>query len=270
MACFPLRRRFAARYFRHSFSIAALAICFMQLKTLAFSAPALQSSLEIVEECVLLSDYSGCGQTLLRSDGSRFAIEPFLDYPEDTWLQVSGTITGLACNNPCVPAIYVCLTLEDVRLCDQGWNFCFGDGMSGGCPCSNHGGAGRGCLNTTGQGARFRTGGFPEVGRFIDIYIDGAPAGAPCVLVMGTQRNPLPFHDGILCLGPPYERLLSLTAGIDGRVDVRAVLSLLSGAQVGDTKYYQLWYGDEFDSVCGQSSNFTNAVQLDWLWAPPQ
>ena len=31
--------------------------------------------------------------------------------------------------------------------------------------------AGRGCLNTSGQGARLRTGGLPEVGRFIDIVV---------------------------------------------------------------------------------------------------
>lgn len=270
MACFPLQRRFVARSFRHFASItAAFALgpgsTGIASNTAQTTAPDLT-----IDECCLLIEHGSCGQSLLRSDGSRLAIEEFLDYPELTWVQVTGTITGFSCENVCVPVSYMCLELEDVRLCDQGSNYCFGDGMSGWCPCANMTGVGRGCMNTTGQGARFRTGGFPEVGRFLDLYFDGMPPGAPCVLVTGTLMDPLSFHDGLLCVGPPYRRLASMTAGADGCIDTSAVLSALSGAQVGDTKYYQLWYADDALSTCGLGSNFTNAVQLDWMWAPPQ
>ncbi|MCA8979383.1 MAG: hypothetical protein H6831_05675 [Planctomycetes bacterium] len=270
MACFQLRRRFAARILRHFASIAAVVALGPGVADVAFSAMQAPSTDLSIDECCLLIEHNGCGQSLLRSDGSRLAIEPFLDYPELTWLQVTGTITGFACDNPCVPVSYMCVELEDVRLCDQGSNYCFGDGLSGWCPCANMTVEGRGCMNTTGQGARFRTGGFPEVGRFIDIYVDGMPPGAPSVLVTGTLMDPLSFHDGLLCIGPPYRRLATLTADVDGCFDTSVVLSALSGAQVGDTKYYQLWYADDALSTCGLGSNFTNAVQLDWMWAPPQ
>jgi hypothetical protein len=270
MACFQLRRRIAARHLRRIAPVVALFVIAPDGTTVANSAPLTPQASLIVEECVLLQEHSGCGQSLLRSDGTRLGIEPFLDYPDDTWLQVRGTVTGFSCDNPCLPVQYTCLTLEDVRLCDQGTNYCFGDGLSGWCPCANMSGEGRGCRNTSGEGARFRTGGFPEVGRFIDLYLDGVPAGAPCVLVAGTLRDPLAFHDGLLCVGPPYRRLATLTAGPDGCVDQSVLLSALSGANVGDTKYYQIWYADDAFSTCGQGSNFSNAVQLEWMWAPPQ
>lgn len=217
----------------------------------------------------MLIEHGSCGQTLLRSDGSRVAIEEFLDYPENTWVQVSGTLTGFACANPCVPVSYMCLTLTDVRRCDQGSNYCFGDGYSGWCPCANMSVSGRGCQNFSGQGARLRTGGYPEVGRFIDLYFDGLPPNKPCVLIAGSESSPLLFYDGILCVGPPYRRLAKFTTGPDGCIDTRMVLSTLTGEQVGDTSYYQAWYAEGTLSACGTGSNMTNAVELEWLWAPP-
>jgi len=270
MACFQLRRRFAVRQLRRFAPLVALLALATNGTDAALSATPSPPQAVTIDECVMLLEHSGCGQTLLRADGTRLGIEEFLDYPENSWLQVRGTVTGFACDNPCLPVIYMCLTLDDVRQCDQGLNYCFGDGMSGWCPCANMSSEGRGCTNTSGQGARFRTGGFPEVGRFLDVYIDGMPAGAPCVLVMGSLMNPLAFHDGLLCVGPPYQRIASLTAGPNGSLDLSIVLSALSDANVGDTKYYQIWYADDADSTCGQGSNFSNAVRLDWMWAPPQ
>lgn len=220
------------------------------------------------DECCLLIENPHCGQSLQRMDGSFVAFEGWIDLPEFTMVQVSGTLSAFSCDDNCANLLYRCLTIDDVLLCDAGTNYCFGDGFSGWCPCANMSETGRGCQNSTFDGARFRTGGSPDVGHFVELYLDGLPPGAHCVLVTGSVGTPIPFQDGILCLGPPYRRLANFQANAAGERHLNAVLSSLTDSAPGDTVHYQVWYSDPTANVCGTTSNFTNAVELQWLWAP--
>jgi len=259
MACFLLRRLLAAHPLRRCLPLALAAI---------LSSSLVASDLEI-DECCILVENLGCGQSLVRANGEVLDVDGYIDAPEFSRLQVQGSLTGLACDSPCANPTHGCVLIDSLTLCDEGSNFCFGDGTSGWCPCANMAAGDRGCINTSGQGAQFRTGGSPGVGQWIDIYVDGMPAGTPCVLVMGmSAANPWPYHDGILCLGPPYTRLGGFMSNAAGDLELSMQLSLLSSVVPGDTRYYQIWYGDSGFSPCGLGSNFTNAVELNWLWSP--
>lgn len=238
---------------------------------LALAAPAAanQSSGTPIDECLLVVQNPYCGHSLQRADGTLFAVEGELDYSSGTWVRVIGTLTGFECTDPCALPTVECIDLLDVLLCDQGAAFCFGAGEDGWCPCGNDGAASRGCANSvTNAGARFRTGGAPEIGRWMDLYMEGLPPNAPCVLFQGSTNVAWPMNDGLLCLGPPYRRLASFTADAGGALEVSVVLSSLTGAVPGDVEHFQVWYADGGASLCGTGSNLTNATRLDWLWAP--
>lgn len=222
------------------------------------------------DECCLLIENPYCGQSLQRADGSRVAIEGYLDYPEFSSLRVTGSLSIFACGDGCSSGSLRCLTVQDVVLCDQGTSYCETGGYPVQCPCGNDAGLERGCRNSTQVGGRFRTGGPPEVGRFVSLYLDGLPPSTQCVLFTGAPGDPMPMSDGVLCLVPPYRRLATFRTDANGFLETAGVLSLLTDSAPGDSVDYQVWYRDEGVTFCASSANFTNAVRLDWMWAPPQ
>jgi len=153
-------------------------------------------------------------------------------------------------------------------------SLCFGDGSADagqgptGCPCANlsAAGAGEGCLNSMGQGAVLSAAGSNSFAADnLRIRIDnGVPQQAGLVLQGGTHVA-YPFKDGILCVGHPTERLevVMLDAAGSGMTDG----SIVTGGDIsgpGTTSFYQAWYRDPVNSLCGTGSNLTQALRVDW------
>jgi len=143
---------------------------------------------------------------------------------------------------------------------DAGQAYCFGDGTGAACPCNASGGAGEGCLNSTGAGATLVGGGLPDVASDgFRLTASGAPPGQPGILFHGFNAIANPFGSGILCVSPVVRhgvRFLDL----DGSTTYSALGSL---AQPGTTHRYQYWFRDPA-GTCAGNFNFTNGWAVLW------
>lgn len=149
---------------------------------------------------------------------------------------------------------------------------CFGDGTAAGgtvnCPCGNASavGAKRGCLNSTGSGAKmvpYGSASFVADDLFFVAF--DVRASQPGVLVQGNALTPQPFRDGLLCVSGSTERVERLTSAASGTAVT--TLSIVQAGSVpgpGATRYYQYWFRDPQISVCGTGSNLSNAIRVDW------
>ena len=146
--------------------------------------------------------------------------------------------------------------------------FCFGDGVTGACPCGNFSaaGSGEGCAHSAGYGARLSATGSPFVADDDVVFtVSQARPGQPSVLVQGAaQRTPTPFKDGAFCLGNPTVRVEAVALDADGAGMTSGSIVTRGEVVPGDTRYYQQWFLDPGGSPCGSGSNFTNAVRIDW------
>ena len=149
---------------------------------------------------------------------------------------------------------------------NTGSGYCFGDGTGTICPCGGFGGAGEGCLTTSGTGAQLTGVGNAEVAfDTLTLNVSGGPANKPGIFFQGN--NPLngglgnQAGDGLLC-----------TAGGTIRYDVNSLDASGSTSQTGFgvnastglTRGYQYWFRDTGNS-CGGLFNFTNGWVVTWL-----
>lgn len=144
---------------------------------------------------------------------------------------------------------------------------CFGDGTDGlGCPCGNLGGSGEGCANSTGSGAVLSASGTNvHANDDLVLHVAGARANQPGMTLQGGSQIQVSFRDGVLCVGSPTERLELLMLDAAGAAQT-TVSIVTAGAIPGPatTRYYQFWFRDPALSVCGQGSNLTQALRVDW------
>jgi hypothetical protein len=164
---------------------------------------------------------------------------------------------------------------------DQSVPFCFGDGSSVHCPCSNDAvpGQGRGCLNSLGDAARLTDAGEASLsGDTVVLSSSGETPSAPSMFLQGsTQTSPASFGDGLLCVGGILKRLYVRTASAGvvsaphgGDLSISARSAALGDAiAVGSTRFYQVYYRDTSASFCppptGSGWNVSSAIAILWV-----
>ena len=89
---------------------------------------------------------------------------------------------------------------------EPGSTFCSGDGSSTACPCGNTGGAGEGCANGTGSGARLSASGTASVSAAdLVLSAENLIPSQPGLYFQGNNAvnsgNGNPFGDGLRCAG---------------------------------------------------------------------
>lgn len=163
---------------------------------------------------------------------------------------------------------------------NQSVAFCFGDGSSVHCPCSNDAipGQGRGCLNSLGAAARLTDVGEASLsGDTLVLTSSGEITTAPSMFLQGsTQTASANFGDGLLCVGGTLKRLYVKTAAAgavsaphagDQSISARSA-ALGDAIAVGSTRFYQVYYRDSSASFCpppsGAGWNVSSALAIVW------
>lgn len=159
-------------------------------------------------------------------------------------------------------------------------SFCFGDGSSIPCPCSNNGVTGHGCENsgTTG-GAVLSAAGNPSLSAdTLQLTSAGELPTSFSVVLQGASTLPVPiwFGDGLLCAGPWWKRLYVIgavngvvVAPVPNGVSISARSAALGDTLTqGATRNYQVFYRDPSPTFCiwppGNTFNVSSAVAVLW------
>lgn len=150
---------------------------------------------------------------------------------------------------------------------------CLGDGTYRSCPCSNQGGAGRGCASSFNPlGARIVASGAPYV--YTDTLVLAADglSNAAATIFQGANYQFWPGDsfggDGLTCMNGPFRRIATVaaragaitypTAGAPS-ISVRGGLT-----PVGGTRYYAARYRNALSFCTANSFNVTNSLAVVW------
>ncbi len=152
---------------------------------------------------------------------------------------------------------------------EPGSTFCSGDGSSTACPCGNTGGAGEGCANGTGSGARLSASGTASVSAAdLVLSAENLIPSQPGLYFQGNNAvnsgNGNPFGDGLRCAGGGVIRLQVRFADSNGTSQTSANIAANGGVSAGDTKRYQIWYRDPNTSPCSTQFNLSNGYEITW------
>ncbi len=163
-----------------------------------------------------------------------------------------------------------------------GTSFCFGDGSSLACPCSNNGAPGHGCENSsaTGGAQLVGSGGARLSADTVVLTSSGELASELSIFFQGDSSLVLPVRlgDGLRCVGGNLKRLY-LKRAIGGiavapstgepAISVRSV-ALGDSIQAGQARSYHVYYRDLDPNFCaapsGNTFNVSQALRI--LWAP--
>ncbi|MFT7670803.1 MAG: hypothetical protein ACI8X5_003516 [Planctomycetota bacterium] len=150
---------------------------------------------------------------------------------------------------------------------NSGFPYCFGDGTGTTCPCSNPGGIGEGCRNSSGGGATLVGSGAANLsGDTFTLSVSGAPANKPGIFFQGTVQLSAPVGDGILCLNSTLRYSVNITDALGETSQTGFGVNAIAG----QTLNYQFWYRDPdnafttFGLPCDGQFNFTGAWRVPW------
>jgi choice-of-anchor B domain-containing protein len=175
--------------------------------------------------------------------------------------------------------------IDDVRVlatnCPMGGptSFCFGDGsLVTPCPCSNFGGAGRGCDNSAATGGALLSSSGTTSPDTLVLSQVGEIGSSSSVFLQGdaTSSSGITFGDGVRCVAGSLKRLYTKSAssgsataptGGDPSISARSA-ALGDPIAPGSTRYYQVYYRDANLSFCpapqGDSWNVGNGLVVNW------
>jgi hypothetical protein len=171
-----------------------------------------------------------------------------------------------------------CINPTLVEDCSPATDLCYGDGSQGSCPCTNNGAAGHGCANSaTAAGALLTATGTANP----DTVVLTSAGERPTSLSIFLQGNgalgvPVPFGDGLRCVGGTLKRLyvknavggvVSAPAPGDPSITQRSA-ALGDPIAPGTSRHYQVYYRDPILSFCpspqGDAFNATNGKSILW------
>jgi len=145
-------------------------------------------------------------------------------------------------------------------VANSGNAYCFGDGSGAVCPCAAFGGAGEGCMSTSGTGATLTGSGNADTGSdSFQLDVSGAPANKPGLFFQGVNMLSNPAGDGILCSNSSLRYAVNSTDAA-GNVTQSG---FGANAVTGQTLNYQYWYRDT-GNPCGGGFNFSNGWVVTW------
>ncbi len=151
--------------------------------------------------------------------------------------------------------------------------FCFGNGSSGACPCTNNGGLPQGCPNSIHpSGSYLSTAGWAQTGAgdTLQFLVGNVPPNVSCTLFQGTSTNTVLFGDGLRCVSGTQIRIRTKPSdaagtavwpsGADPSVSVTGLVPLAGGQ-----RYYQVSYRNSVSYCTPATFNISSGVSAQWL-----
>ncbi|MBL8860878.1 MAG: hypothetical protein JNK02_02610 [Planctomycetes bacterium] len=152
--------------------------------------------------------------------------------------------------------------------------FCFGDGSGAACPCANTSavGAGEGCRNSLGSGARLARSGLPSVSNDTFMLHGSGMPNSSVLYFQGTSAAGggagTIFGDGLRCAAGSVVRL-GTTTNLDGASSHPGPGSLpvsVAGlVTAGATHVYQVWYRNAAAFCTASTFNLSNGIAATWV-----
>jgi len=166
--------------------------------------------------------------------------------------------------NACTPFPETDMALElkgSQTVINEGAGYCYGDGTGTICPCAAFGGAGEGCLTTSGSGATLVGSGNAIVGNDgFTLDVSGAPANKPALFFQGNnQLSTVTAGDGVLCSNSSLRYAVNSTDANGNATQT----GFGANAVPGQSLNYQYWFRDT-GNTCGGGFNFTNGWAVTW------
>ncbi|MEO2094540.1 MAG: plastocyanin/azurin family copper-binding protein [bacterium] len=136
-------------------------------------------------------------------------------------------------------------------------------------PCSNPGGAGEGCANSTGAGGKLRgSGSASAVADDLTFVATMLLPGQPALLFSADNAvnggNGVTFGDGLRCAGGQLKRLGVAVPGSTGQASWGPGLGVAGGWSAGSTRRFQAWYRNPVGGPCGNGFNLSNGYEVSF------